>query len=119
MIQLTGAAKPGPKTLFENFDWLVTPNERAGIVGASVFHLPQEGPSLSGRTVFAECMTVFADLLSLEQEQEALAHKMSEIDPASPEYAQVAECFHRAKREFRARTGILALRTKRAELRTA
>src|ERR1051326_4533197 len=36
MIQLTGAAKRfGPKTLFENFDWLVTPNERAGIVGAN------------------------------------------------------------------------------------
>ena len=37
MIQLTGAAKRfGPKTLIENLDWLVTPNERAGIVGASV-----------------------------------------------------------------------------------
>jgi ATP-binding cassette, subfamily F, member 3 len=60
MIQLTGAAKRfGPKTLFENFDWMVTPNERA-----SVGYLPQEGLSLSGRTVFAECMTVFADLLS-------------------------------------------------------
>jgi ATP-binding cassette subfamily F protein 3 len=31
--------------------------------GASVGYLPQEGLSLSGRTVFAECMTVFADLL--------------------------------------------------------
>jgi ATP-binding cassette subfamily F protein 3 len=135
MIQLTGAAKRfGPKTLFENLDWLVTPNERAGIVGAngtgkstllkilagmdgldagsivtmkgaSVGYLPQEGLSLSGRTVFAECMTVFADLLALEQEQETLAHRMSELDPASPEYTQVANRFHSAEGEFRARDG--------------
>ncbi|HLY16010.1 MAG TPA: ABC-F family ATP-binding cassette domain-containing protein [Bryobacteraceae bacterium] len=135
MIQLTGAAKRfGPKTLFENFDWLVTSNERAGIVGAngtgkstllkilagmdgldagsitvmkgaSVGYLPQEGLSLSGRTVFGECMTVFADLLGLEQEQEDLAHRMSELDPASAGYAQVAERFHRAEGEFRARDG--------------
>ena len=36
MIQLTGAGKRyGPKILFENVDWLVTPNERTGIVGAN------------------------------------------------------------------------------------
>jgi ATP-binding cassette subfamily F protein 3 len=135
MIQLAGAAKRfGPKTLFENLDWLVTPNERAGVVGAngtgkstllkilagmdgldagaittmkgaSIGYLPQEGLSLSGRTVFAECMTVFADLLALEQEQETLAHKLSELDPASSEYAQVADRFHRAEGEFRAREG--------------
>jgi ATP-binding cassette subfamily F protein 3 len=130
MIQLSGAAKRfGPKTLCENHDWLVTPNERAGIVGsngtgkstllkilagmdsldagsmvtmkgASVGYLPQGGLSLSGRTVFAECMTVFA-VLALEQEQETLAHKLSEPDPASPEYAQVANRFHQAEGEFR------------------
>src|SRR5664279_1521140 len=103
MIQLTGAGKRyGPRILFENVDWLVTPNERTGIVGANgtgkstilkilagidgvdsgrvstqksvtVGYLPQEGLSLSGRTVFAECMTVFAELLALEDEQETLA----------------------------------------------
>src|SRR5438128_8823000 len=121
MIQLTGAGKRyGPKVLFENVDWLVTPNERAGIVGpngsgkssllkvldgiegldsgriatqkgVTLGYLPQEGLSLSGRTVFAECMTVFADLRALEEEQERLTHRMAELDPHSPEYAEVAE----------------------------
>ncbi|MEO8592980.1 MAG: ribosomal protection-like ABC-F family protein [Candidatus Solibacter sp.] len=135
MIQLTGAGKRyGPKVLFDNTDWLVTPNERAGIVGANgtgkssllkvlagiegldsgvmtlqkgvtLGYLPQEGLSLSGRTVFAECMTVFAHLRELEHEQERLAHRMAELDPASIEYAQVAERFHQAESEFQAREG--------------
>jgi len=135
MIQLTGAGKRyGPRILFENTDWLVTPNERAGIVGANgtgkssllkvlagiegldsgvlttqkgvtLGYLPQEGLSLSGRTVFAECMTVFAHLRDLEEEQEQLAHRMGELDPESAEYAQVANRFHQAEGEFRARDG--------------
>src|SRR5689334_18071049 len=130
MIQLTGAAKRfGPKTLFEDFDWLVTPNERVGIVGANgtgkttllrilagldgldagaitrmkgltIGYLPQDGLSLSGRTVFDECMTVFDRLRDMEKEQETLAHRMLEIDPASPEYAQISERFHRIQSEL-------------------
>jgi len=135
MIQLSGAQKRyGPRILFENVDWLVTPNERAGIVGAngtgkstllkvlagmegldagslatqkgvSIGYLPQEGLSLSGRTVFAECMTVFADLRAMEEEQEELTRRMAELDPESAEYAQVANRFHRVESEFRARDG--------------
>src|ERR1051325_911394 len=135
MIQLSGAGKRyGPKILFENVDWLVTPRERAGIVGGhgtgkstllnvlagldgldsgsvstqkgvSIGYLPQEGLSLSGRSVLAECMTVFADVRALEDEQEALTQRMAELDPSSPEYGQVADRFHRAETEFRARDG--------------
>ncbi len=135
MIQLTGAGKRyGPRILFDNADWLVTPNDRTGIVGANgtgkssilkvlagiegldsgtiavqksvdIGYLPQEGLSLSGRTVFAECMTVFAALRALEEEQEDLAHRMAELDPNGPEYAQVANRFHWVENEFRARDG--------------
>jgi ATP-binding cassette subfamily F protein 3 len=135
MIQLTGAQKRyGPKILFENADWLVTPNERAGIVGAngtgkssllkvlagiegldlgsisvqkgvSVGYLPQEGLSLSGRSVFAECMTVFAGLRALEEEQKQLARRLAELDPSGAEYGQVADRFHRVETEFRGRGG--------------
>jgi ATP-binding cassette subfamily F protein 3 len=135
MIQLNGAGKRyGPKILFEGVDWLVTPNERTGLVGANgtgkssllkvlagmegldsgsvtmqkgvtLGYLPQDGLSLSGRTVFAECMTVFSDLRDLEIEQEELTHRMSELDPASAEYAQVADRFHQCEAEFHARDG--------------
>jgi ATP-binding cassette subfamily F protein 3 len=135
MIQLTGAGKRyGPRILFQDVDWLVTPNERAGIVGANgtgkssllkilagidgldsgsvvtqkgvtLGYLPQEGLSLSGRSVFAECMTVFAGLRALEDEQESLTRRMAELDPASQEYSQVAERFHRVDAEFRSRDG--------------
>jgi ATP-binding cassette, subfamily F, member 3 len=50
-------------------------------------------------------MTVFADLRALEEEQEDLTHRMAELDPASAEYAQVADRFHQAEGEFRARDG--------------
>jgi ATP-binding cassette, subfamily F, member 3 len=135
MIQLSGAGKRyGPKILFESADWLVTPNERTGIVGANgtgkssilkvlaglegldsgqitvqkgitFGYLPQEGLSLSGRTVFAECMTVFAGLRALEEEQELLTQRMAELDPAGEEYAQVAERFHVVESQFRAHDG--------------
>ncbi len=135
MIQLSAASKHfGPKILFEDLDWLVTSGERTGLVGANgtgkttllkilagidsldggaqtlmkgvtVGYLPQDGLSLSGRTVFAECMTVFAGLRALEEEQERLAARMAELEPATAEYAQVSERFHRAEGEFRARDG--------------
>ena len=135
MIQLSGAGKRyGPKILFEDAGWLVTPKERTGIVGANgtgkssllkvlagiegldsgnisvqrgvtIGYLPQEGLSLSGRSVFAECMTVFHELRALEEEQEQLAARMGELDPAGAEYAAVAERFHHAEGEFRARDG--------------
>src|ERR1700704_4806036 len=138
MIQLSGAGKDfGHKLLFENADWLITPNGRVGLVGANgtgkstlmkvlagldtldygtltiakgvtAGYLPQDGLSLSGRTVFAECMTVFEELRRMEVEMEGLTHRMSEIDHSTAEYAQVAERFHQLENEFQARDGYTA-----------
>jgi hypothetical protein len=46
---------------------------------------------------------------------------MSELDPAGPEYAEVANRFHQAEGEFRARDGahILGTRNKLAKVRAA
>ncbi len=135
MVQLTAAGKRfGHKLLFDDLDWLLTPKERAGLVGANgtgkstllkiiagiesldygsisamkgirLGYLPQDGLQVSGRSVFAECMSVFASVKELEQELETLSARMSEIDPAGEEYRQVAERFERADSEFRARDG--------------
>src|SRR2546422_668137 len=135
MIQLTGAGKRfGSKTLFQDLDWMVTSGDRVGLVGANgtgkstllkilagldsvdsgsltgvkgttFGYLPQEGLTLSGRSVFAECMTVFANLRALEVEQEALTARMPDLDPESLEYAEVSERFHRSESEFQSRDG--------------
>jgi ATP-binding cassette subfamily F protein 3 len=98
MIQLSGAGKRfGHKLLFENVDWLITPRDRIGLVGGngtgksslmkvlagmdtfdygsltiakgtSAGYLPQDGLTLAGRSVFAECMSVFDDLRAMETE---------------------------------------------------
>ena len=73
--------------------------------GVSSGYLPQDGLSLSGRTVFAECMSVFASLQQMEVEMEELTHKMAELDPAGVEYTQVADRFHHLDSEFRNRDG--------------
>src|SRR5581483_7826530 len=135
MIQLSAAGKRfGPKLLFQELDWLITPRERVGIVGANGTgkstllkvlaglesldygslisskgitsgYLPQDGLALSGRTVFEECMQVFSGLLAMEKELETLTQSMAELEPQSKAYADVAERHQRLDSEFRARDG--------------
>jgi len=135
MIQLSGAGKRyGHKLLFENADWLITPESRIGLVGAngtgkstvikilagsesldygtiarakgiSTGYLPQDGLTLTGRTIFAECMSVFAELDAIEKEMESLTRSMSELDHAGPEYSNVADRYQRLEHEFVARDG--------------
>jgi ATP-binding cassette subfamily F protein 3 len=135
MIQLQGAGKRfGHKLLFEDCNWLVTPNERTGLVGGNGTgkttllkilcgletldygsisftkgvtqgYLPQDGLSLSGRSVFAECMSVFGDLRSMEREMEELHHRLAELDPDGTEYAAASDRLHRLESEFRNRDG--------------
>src|SRR5580692_7725120 len=87
MLQLSSAGKRfGQKLLFEDANWLITPDERTGLVGGNgtgkstllkvlagvealdygqltrvrgmtIGYLPQDGLALSGRSVFDECLS--------------------------------------------------------------
>ena len=121
MLQLSGAGKRfGTKLLFEDVNWLITPDERTGLVGGNgtgkstmlkilagmetldygtvsrtkgmtLGYLPQDGLAMRGKTVFEECLSVFDELRGMETEAEKLTIKLSELDPESAEYQAVAD----------------------------
>lgn len=123
MLQVSNGQKRfGHKLLFEDVNWLITPDERTGLVGGNgagkstllkiladmdsldggqllrskgltIGYLPQDGLHLSGRTVFEECLSVFAGARQMEREMEDLSVKLGELDPTSTEYAAVADRF--------------------------
>jgi len=135
MIQLNSAGKRyGHKVLFEGADLLITPQDRVGLVGAngtgkstllkilggsesldygnvsvakglSFGYLPQDGLSLSGRSVFKECLSVFERLQGMERELEQLMTRMAEVDHTSAEYNEIAERYHAIEHEFRVHDG--------------
>src|SRR3569833_4136149 len=135
MLSLQNAGKRfGPRVLFTEANWLIRNNEKTALVGANGTgkstllkvlaglesldygtllgtkgttqgYLPQDGLRLSGRSVFAECLSVFEDLRSMERELETLTQRMSETDHESAEYRQTSDRFHRIDTEFRVRDG--------------
>ncbi|HXB61781.1 MAG TPA: ABC-F family ATP-binding cassette domain-containing protein [Acidobacteriaceae bacterium] len=123
MLQLTGAGKRfGPKTLFEDANWLITPEERTGLVGGNgtgkstllkvlaglehldygtlqrtkgmtLGYLPQDGLALSGRSIFEECLSVFHATQEMEREMETLSAQLAELPHDGEEYAVAARRF--------------------------
>ncbi len=121
MLQLIQAGKRfGQKLLYEDINWLITPNERTGLVGGNgtgkstllkciggiesldygeitrvkgttIGYLPQDGLAMRGKTVFEECLSVFDHLHALERESLELMTTMSEKDPKSKEYQTAAD----------------------------
>lgn len=121
MLQLIGAGKRfGQKLLYEDINWLITPNERTALVGGNgtgkstllkviagvesldygqitrvkgttIGYLPQDGLAMRGKTVFEECLSVFEHLHALEAESLDLMTVMSEKDPKSKEYQTAAD----------------------------
>ena len=121
MLQLSGAGKRfGQKLLYEDVNWLITPDERTGLVGGNgtgkstllkvlagveqldlgtmtrargmtLGYLPQDGLALKGRSVFDECLSIFDEIRSMEQEAEDLSAKLAEHEPGSPAYEAAAD----------------------------
>ena len=121
MLQLSGAGKRfGMKLLFEDVNWLITPNERTGLVGGNgtgkstllkilaglesvdygtlsrtkgmtLGYLPQDGLAMRGKTVFEECLSVFDELRGMESEAEVLTGSLSDLKPGSVAYEVAAE----------------------------
>ncbi len=121
MLQLSGAGKRfGAKLLFEDVNWLITPEERTGLVGGNgtgkstllktlgglesldygtlsrtkgmtLGYLPQDGLAMRGKTVFEECLSVFDELRGMEAEAEELSGQLSDLEHGSPAYEVAAQ----------------------------
>ena len=135
MLSLQNAGKRfGPRILFLEANWLIRSNEKTALVGAngtgkstlmkvlagpesldygtleqtrgmSIGYLPQEGLSLSGRTVFEECLTVFDELREIELEIERLTGQLAELNHESAEYQSVAERYSMLQDRFHSLDG--------------
>src|SRR5262245_40835712 len=113
MIQLSELTKTfGDRVLFDHVTWQITARERVGLCGPNgagkttllkmmagldepdsgailkpstltVGYLPQDGLSHTGRTLFEEASSAFADLLRIKSEMHALEDRLG--DPTIPE----------------------------------
>ena len=135
MIQFNNVGKRfGPKVLFDDVNWLIGTKDRIGLVGANgtgkstflkiiagleqidsgnmstmrnmrIGYLPQDGLQMVGRSVFAECGSVFEPIRQIERDMEDALHQMSDLDPTTDAYAAAADRFTRLDSEFRAKDG--------------
>jgi len=108
---LVGANGTGKSTLMkilaglDTLDYGKLQRVRGSVPGKDIGYLPQDGLTLSGRSVFAECLSVFDELHAIERELETLSTQLSELDPAGPEYAAAAERYSTLGSRFHAHNG--------------
>jgi ATP-binding cassette subfamily F protein 3 len=122
------------KPIFKGLDWRVGDTDRVGLVGingsgkttllrliegtlapdsgrvtsskgTTYGYLPQEGLTLSGRTLFDEVMTVFGDLARIEDRMRELEHEMASLPGEGREHDRVMREYAALQHEFDARDG--------------
>jgi ATP-binding cassette, subfamily F, member 3 len=112
----------GGRELFREIGFRIGPHDRIGLVGSNgagkstllrmlvgeglpdsgdiakakyvtVGYLAQEGMSATGRTLYAEVESVFADIISTQNGLEEIHRRMGEIDHESDEFRELLEVY--------------------------
>ncbi len=86
-LGLVGNNGSGKSTILKLVARLVEPDSGSVDIakGTTLGYLPQEGIAASGRTLMEETLSVFGDLLRMEEEQHLLAEKLQHMAQDDPE----------------------------------
>jgi len=106
-VGLVGANGSGKTTLLHLIQGTISPD--TGRVtcskGTTYGYLPQEGLTLSGRTLFDEVLTVFSDLSRIEDRMRELEHEMADLPDEGVRHDRVMREYAILQHEFEARDG--------------
>ncbi len=106
-VGLVGANGSGKTTLLRLIEGVISPD--SGRVtcskGTTYGYLPQEGLTLSGRTLFEEVLTVFRDLSRIEDRMRELEHEMADLPDRGARHDRVMREYADLQHEFEARDG--------------
>ena len=135
MIQLSEITKGfGDRVLLDSGTWQITDGERVGLCGPngagkttllrmmagleepdtgaivkpaslSVGYLPQDGLTLSGRTVFEEAVSAFEELLAIRDEMHALEARLGDPDIPEADHDAMLDRYSHLQDRFRLRDG--------------
>ncbi|MEQ1871855.1 MAG: ABC-F family ATP-binding cassette domain-containing protein, partial [Vicinamibacterales bacterium] len=131
MIQLSELTKTfGDRTLFDHVTWQINARERVGLCGPNgagkttllkmmagleepdsggvlkpsgltVGYLPQDGLSHTGRTVFDEASSGFAELLQIKGEMHDIEHRLGDVSIPEDEHNTMLERYSTLQDRFR------------------